>query len=173
MADAVIVSTARTPIGKAYRGAFNATPSPTLAAHPIRAAVERAKIDPAEIDDVIMGAALQQGVQTTIGRTVVEGNDKLLFVLLSSLTYFVAKVHFLRDDPFADPTYVPYSRLLAAHFMNAAVQCLPGPDSPSEEIRRANAARLAAETSQASMALVEALGIVGSSAIESAASSGA
>ena len=67
--DAVIVSTARTGIGKAYRGAFNATPSPTLAAHPIRAAIERAKVDPAEIDDVIMGAALQQGVQTTIGRT--------------------------------------------------------------------------------------------------------
>ncbi|HVL79568.1 MAG TPA: acetyl-CoA C-acyltransferase [Sphingomicrobium sp.] len=67
--DAVIVSTARTPIGKAYRGAFNATPSPTLAAHPIRAAIERAKVDPAEVDDVIMGAALQQGVQTTIGRT--------------------------------------------------------------------------------------------------------
>ena len=67
--DAVIVSTARTGIGKAYRGAFNATPSPTLAAHPIRAAVERAKVDPEEVDDVIMGAALQQGVQTTIGRT--------------------------------------------------------------------------------------------------------
>ena len=67
--DAVIVSTARTPIGRAYRGAFNATPSPTLAAHAIRAVVERAKLDPAEIDDVIMGAALQQGVQTTIGRT--------------------------------------------------------------------------------------------------------
>src|SRR5207237_7545047 len=67
--DAVIVSTARTGIGKAYRGAFNATPSPTLAAHPIRAAIERAKVDPAEVDDVIMGAALQQGVQATIGRT--------------------------------------------------------------------------------------------------------
>lgn len=67
--DAVIVSTARTPIGKAYRGAFNATPSPTLAAHAIRAAVERSGVDPAEIEDVIMGAALQQGVQTTIGRT--------------------------------------------------------------------------------------------------------
>ena len=67
--DAVIVSTARTPIGKAYRGAFNATPSPTLAAHAIRAAVERARISPAEVDDVIMGAALQQGVQATIGRT--------------------------------------------------------------------------------------------------------
>ena len=67
--DAVIVSTARTPIGKAYRGAFNATPSPTLAAHAIRAAVERAGVDPGEIEDVIMGAALQQGVQTTIGRT--------------------------------------------------------------------------------------------------------
>src|SRR5918997_3939619 len=67
--DAVIVSTARTPIGRAYRGAFNATPSPTLAAHAIREVVSRAKLDPAEIDDVIMGAALQQGVQTTIGRT--------------------------------------------------------------------------------------------------------
>jgi len=67
--DAVIVSTARTPIGKAYKGAFNATPSPTLAAHAIRAAVERSGIDPAEIEDVIIGAALQQGVQATIGRT--------------------------------------------------------------------------------------------------------
>ena len=67
--DAVIVSTARTAIGKAYRGAFNATPSPTLAAHAIRAAVERSGVDPAEVDDVIIGAALQQGVQATIGRT--------------------------------------------------------------------------------------------------------
>ncbi len=67
--DAVIVSTARTPIGKAYRGAFNATPSPTLASHAIRAAVERSGIDPVEVEDCIMGAALQQGVQTTIGRT--------------------------------------------------------------------------------------------------------
>jgi acetyl-CoA C-acetyltransferase len=67
--EAVIVSTARTPIGRAYRGAFNATPSPTLAAFAIRAAVERAGVDPAEIDDVIIGAALQQGVQATIGRT--------------------------------------------------------------------------------------------------------
>ncbi len=67
--DAVIVSTARTPIGKAYRGAFNATPSPTLAGHAIRAAVERSGIDPIEVEDCVMGAALQQGVQTTIGRT--------------------------------------------------------------------------------------------------------
>ena len=67
--DAVIVSTARTPIGRAYKGAFNATPSPTHGAHAIRAAVERAGIDGAEVDDVIIGAALQQGVQATIGRT--------------------------------------------------------------------------------------------------------
>jgi acetyl-CoA C-acetyltransferase len=67
--DAVIVSTARTPIGRAYRGAFNATPSPTLAAHAIRAAVERSGVEPAEIEDCVIGAALQQGVQTTIGRT--------------------------------------------------------------------------------------------------------
>jgi len=69
MRDAVIVSTARTPIGKAYRGAFNATPSPTLCGHAIQSAVERSKVDPAEIQDVIVGAALQQGVQHTIGRT--------------------------------------------------------------------------------------------------------
>lgn len=67
--DAVIVSTARTPIGRAYRGAFNATPSPSLTAHAIRAAVERAGIANDEIEDVVIGAALQQGVQTTIGRT--------------------------------------------------------------------------------------------------------
>src|SRR5688500_13760479 len=67
--DAVIVSTARTAIGRAYKGAFNATPSPTLAAHAIRAAVERSGVDPAEVDDVVIGAALQQGVQATIGRT--------------------------------------------------------------------------------------------------------
>lgn len=69
MREAVIVSTARTPIGRAYRGAFNATPSPTLAAHAIRAAVERAAIDPALIDDAIMGTAMPQGYQQAIGRT--------------------------------------------------------------------------------------------------------
>ncbi len=61
MREAVIVSTARTPIGKAYRGAFNDTQAQTLGGHVIAAAVERAGIDPAEVDDVIMGAALQQG----------------------------------------------------------------------------------------------------------------
>lgn len=69
MRDAVIVSTARTPIGRAYRGAFNATPSPTLAAHAIRAAVQRSGVAAGEIDDCIVGAALPQGVQHTIGRT--------------------------------------------------------------------------------------------------------
>lgn len=69
MREAVIVSAARTPIGRAYKGAFNATPSPTLAAHAIRAAVARAGIDPAEIDDCILGCAFIQGVQNTIGRS--------------------------------------------------------------------------------------------------------
>ena len=68
MRHAVIVSTARTPIGRAYRGAFNATPAPTLAAHAIRAAVARSGVAPREIDDVVLGAALQQGSQYTIGR---------------------------------------------------------------------------------------------------------
>ena len=61
MRDAVIVSTARTPIGKAYRGAFNDTQAQTLGGHGIAHAVDRAGIDPAEVEDVVMGAALQQG----------------------------------------------------------------------------------------------------------------
>ena len=71
MREAVIVSTARTPIGRAYRGAFNTTPSPTLAGHCIDEAVKRAGIDGAEVDDVIIGSAMQQGVQVTIGRNSV------------------------------------------------------------------------------------------------------
>src|SRR5216684_1245432 len=63
MREAVIVSTARTPIGKAYRGAFIDTESPSMAAPVIQEAVKRARVEPAEIDDLIMGAALQQGTQ--------------------------------------------------------------------------------------------------------------
>ncbi len=61
MREAVIVSTARTPIGKAYRGAFNNTDSPTMGGHVIREAVNRAGIDPGEVEDVFMGCALPQG----------------------------------------------------------------------------------------------------------------
>ncbi|HEY0234598.1 MAG TPA: acetyl-CoA C-acyltransferase [Afipia sp.] len=61
MTDAVIVSTARTPIGKAYRGALNNTEGATLLGHAIAEAVKRAGIDPSEVEDVAMGAALQQG----------------------------------------------------------------------------------------------------------------
>jgi len=61
MPEAVIVSTARTPIGRAYRGAFNDTQGQTLAGHVVAEAVRRAGIDPAEVEDVVLGAALQQG----------------------------------------------------------------------------------------------------------------
>lgn len=68
--EAVIVSTARTPIGKAYRGAFNDTDAPSMAGHAIAAAVERAGIEPGEVDDVVMGCAMQQGsTGQNIGRT--------------------------------------------------------------------------------------------------------
>jgi acetyl-CoA C-acetyltransferase len=68
--EAVIVATARTPIGKAYRGAFNDTAAPTLGGHAIAAAVKRAGIEPGEVDDVIMGCAMQQGSSgANIGRT--------------------------------------------------------------------------------------------------------
>jgi acetyl-CoA C-acetyltransferase len=61
MREAVIVSTARTPIGRAYRGAFNDTQAQELAGHVVAEAVRRAGIDPAEVEDVVLGAALQQG----------------------------------------------------------------------------------------------------------------
>lgn len=61
MKDAVIVSTARTPIGKAYRGAFNNLAGATLGALSVAEAVRRAGIDPAQVEDVVMGCALQQG----------------------------------------------------------------------------------------------------------------
>lgn len=71
MRDAVIVSTARTPIGKAYRGAFNNTQGPTLGSFAVKAAVERAGIDGSEVDDCIMGAALQQGsTGTNVARQI-------------------------------------------------------------------------------------------------------
>jgi acetyl-CoA C-acetyltransferase len=61
MREAVIVSTARTPIGRAYRGAFNDTQGQALAGHVVAEAVRRAGVDPAEVEDVVLGAALQQG----------------------------------------------------------------------------------------------------------------
>ena len=63
MREAVIVSTARTPIGKAYRGAFNNTEAPSLGGHAVKHAVKRAGLDPAEVDDVIMGCGMPQGTQ--------------------------------------------------------------------------------------------------------------
>jgi len=61
MREAVIVSTARTPIGKAYRGAFNNTDGADMGGHVVKHAVERAGVDPAEVEDVIMGTAMPEG----------------------------------------------------------------------------------------------------------------
>ena len=84
MREAVIVSTARSPIGKAYRGALNATLSPTLAGEVIRAAVERAGIQPREVEDVVLGSALQMGCQTmNIGRlAALRAGDEAAFLQL-------------------------------------------------------------------------------------------
>jgi acetyl-CoA C-acetyltransferase len=70
MREAVIVSTARTPIGRAYRGAFNHTKSPTLMGHAIRHAVDRSGVDPDRIDDVIVGTVLAAG---TAGSNIARG----------------------------------------------------------------------------------------------------
>jgi acetyl-CoA C-acetyltransferase len=72
MREAAIVSTARTAIGRAQRGAFNDTDTPQLTAHVVNAAIERAGIDPVRIDDVAMGVAVQWGTQgNNLGRTTV------------------------------------------------------------------------------------------------------
>ena len=71
MRDAVIVSTARTPIGRAYRGAYNDTPATTLAAHVMTEAVARAGVAPDELEDCVLGCALPQGEQHTIARNAV------------------------------------------------------------------------------------------------------
>lgn len=69
MTEAVIVSVARTALSKSFRGAFNDTEAPVLGGHVVKSVVERAGIDPKSIDDVIMGAAAQQGSQSyNIGR---------------------------------------------------------------------------------------------------------
>jgi len=69
MAQAVIVSTARTPIGRAYRGAFNNTHAATMGGHVVAEAVRRAKMEPAEVEDVLMGTARPEGAAgTNIGR---------------------------------------------------------------------------------------------------------
>ena len=69
MTEAVIVSTARTALTKSFRGSFNDTEAPVLGGHVVRAVVERAGIEPAAVEDVIMGAAVQQGTQAyNIGR---------------------------------------------------------------------------------------------------------
>ena len=60
MREAVIVSTARTPIGKAYRGAFNNTEAPTLGGHAVKHAVKRAGLNPDEVEDVIFGCAMPE-----------------------------------------------------------------------------------------------------------------
>jgi acetyl-CoA C-acetyltransferase len=71
MKQAVIVSVARTPIGKAYRGAFNNLEAPSLSSVAVKAAIERAGVDPAEVDDCIWGASIQQGTQAAnLGRNV-------------------------------------------------------------------------------------------------------
>ncbi len=70
MREAAIVSAARTPIGRAFRGAFNQTPGATMAGHAIRHAIERAKLDPAEIEDAIVGVGLPEGATgNNLGRT--------------------------------------------------------------------------------------------------------
>ncbi|WP_349359513.1 acetyl-CoA C-acyltransferase [Stappia sp.] len=69
MREAVIVSVARTPIAKAYKGAFNDTEAPALSGHAARAALERAGVEGGEVDDVVMGCSAQQGTQGyNIGR---------------------------------------------------------------------------------------------------------
>ena len=74
MADAVIVSTARTPIGKAFRGIFNDTHGADMGAHVIKHAAERAKVDLAEVEDVILGCAAPEGTTAAVHMSLPERN---------------------------------------------------------------------------------------------------
>ena len=70
MSEAAIVSAARTPIGRAFRGAFNQTHGATLAGHAVARAIERANVDPADVDDVVIGCGLPEGATgNNVGRT--------------------------------------------------------------------------------------------------------
>jgi acetyl-CoA C-acetyltransferase len=73
--DAVIVSTARTPYAKSWRGAFNMSHGATLASQAVKAAIDRARIDPAEVEDVILGCGLPEGAtgQRLIGHALIAG----------------------------------------------------------------------------------------------------
>ena len=68
MTRAVIVSTARTPLAKSWKGAFNMTHGATLGGFAVKAAVERAGIEAAEVDDVIMGCATPEGARVPTSR---------------------------------------------------------------------------------------------------------
>ena len=73
MRDAVIVSTARTPIGKAYRGAFNNLEAPSLAAHAVKAALDRAGLSGGDVEEAVFGSALTQGTSgVNVARHVVQ-----------------------------------------------------------------------------------------------------
>src|SRR5438270_961884 len=75
MRDAVIVSTARTGVGKAYRGALNDTEAPVLSAHVVNAALDRAQIDPARVDDVYLGVGNHWNTQSyNLGRLTVHAS---------------------------------------------------------------------------------------------------
>jgi hypothetical protein len=113
-------------------------------------------------DETEVGANAQS-FATVIGVSVGNGDDKSLLTTLSALTYFLSTVH-MGLNPFDDPKYISYSRLLTTHFVNAAEPCMPGRRGLPEHVWKANAAREAANVSPASMAWVEALEIVGSSA---------
>ncbi|GKS98726.1 acetyl-CoA C-acyltransferase [Acidovorax sp. SUPP3434] len=91
MREAVIVSTARTPLAKSHRGEFNATPAPQLAAYSVKAAVERAGIDPGMIEDLILGCGNPEGMQgKNLGRQTVLRADLPLSIAGTTVTRFCA-----------------------------------------------------------------------------------
>ena len=91
MREAVIVSTARTPLAKSHRGEFNVTPAPQLAAYSVKAAVERAGIDPAMIEDLILGCGNPEGMQgKNLGRQTVLRAELPLSIGGTTVTRFCA-----------------------------------------------------------------------------------
>ena len=111
MAEAVIVSTARTPIGKAYRGAFNNTHGADMAGHVIAHAVKRAGVEPAEVEDVIMGCALPEGAtgQNIARQAALDPVQPLGQIDDAQLGFDVHLVVEIRSDP------IPFRLAVLAH----------------------------------------------------------
>ena len=139
--DAVIVSTTRTPIGKAYRGAFNDTEAPVLGGHVIRAALDKAGVQGHEVDDVILGIAAQQGTQGyNLGRLCcyTAGLPESVGGMAMDLNDYDWDAYLANDRTLSDPEVVQVERggRIRLRVINAAAATVFWIETGGAEARR-------------------------------------